>query len=83
MNAEAGVRPDDGDHERVMSEVSDALLVIEHAIKRTKKARVEAAKHEYEANAELALKEAAAGLEATRKRLMRDAYYRQDSLRLL
>lgn len=74
---------EDAAHEQVMSEVSDVLLNIEHSLSRAKKARAAAAKHEAESNARLALDEAIVALEKTRKRLMQDAYYRQDALRLL
>lgn len=70
-------------HEHVMNEVSDVLLNIEHSLSRAKKARAVAAKHEAESNSKLALDDAIAALEKTRKRLMQDAYYRQDALRLL
>ncbi len=70
-------------HELVMNGVSDVLLNIEHALSRAKKVRVHAAKHEEEVNAKLALDEAIEALEKTRKRLMQDAYYRQEALRLL
>lgn len=74
---------DEAAHEQVMNEVSDVLLNIEHALSRAKKARNVAAKHEAESNSRLALDDAIASLEKTRKRLMQDAYYRQDALRLL
>ncbi len=70
-------------HEKVMGEVSDVLLNIEHSLTRAKKARTSAAKVGDENNTKLALDEAIASLEKTRKRLMQDAYYRQDALRLL
>lgn len=70
-------------HELVMNGVSDVLLNIEHALSRAKKVRVQASKRDEEVNAKLALDEAIVSLEKTRKRLMQDAYYRQDALRLL
>ncbi len=75
--------PSEAAHEKVMGEVSDVLLNIEHSLSRAKRARATAAKSEDENNARLALDEAIASLEKTRKRLMQDAYYRQDALRLL
>lgn len=73
----------DAAHEAVMGDVSDVLLNIEHALSRAKKARATAVKYEEEVNAKLALDEAIISLEKTRKRLMQDAYYRQDALRLI
>ncbi|MBN9129281.1 MAG: hypothetical protein J0I04_06465 [Paenarthrobacter ureafaciens] len=74
---------EDAAHEVVMNGVSDVLLNIEHALTRAKKVRAQAAKHDVEVNSKLALDEAIDSLEKTRKRLMRDAYYRQEALRLL
>lgn len=70
-------------HESVMTDVSDVLLNIEHALNRAKKARAKAIKYDEEVNAKLALDEAIISLEKTRKRLMQDAYYQQDALRLI
>lgn len=70
-------------HELVMNGVSDVLLNIEHALNRAKKVRTLAGKHDVEVNAKLALDDAIDSLETTRKRLMQDAYYRQEALRLL
>jgi ABC-type nitrate/sulfonate/bicarbonate transport system ATPase subunit len=70
-------------HELVMNGVSDVLLNIEHALSRAKKAKVQASKYDEEVNAKLALDEAIVSLDKTRKRLMQDAYYRQEALRLL
>ncbi len=70
-------------HEQVMNGVSDVLLNIEHALSRARKIRTEAAKHDEEINAKLALDEAITALDKTRKRLMQNAYYRQEALRLL
>ncbi|MHA7297723.1 hypothetical protein [Pseudarthrobacter sp. MDT3-1] len=70
-------------HELIMNGVSDVLLNIEHAVSRAKKVRAQASKHAEEGNAKLALDDAIASLEKTRKRLMQDAYYRQEALRLL
>lgn len=74
---------DEAAHELVMNGVSDVLLNIEHAISRAKKVGGQAAKYDEEVNAKLALDEAVTSLEKTRKRLMQDAYYRQEALRLL
>lgn len=83
-SAESTRRSDaDAAHESVMSDVSDVLLNIEHALSRAKKARATAAKYDEEVNSKLALDEAVTSLEKTRKRLMQDAYYRQDALRLI
>lgn len=70
-------------HELVMNGVSDVLLNIEHALSRAKKVRAQASKYPVEGNAKLALDEAIDSLDKTRKRLMKDAYYRQEALRLL
>lgn len=83
-NSAAHARPEsDAVHEAVMGDVSDVLLNIEHALNRAKKARSVAAKHDEEINRKLALDDAIVSLEKTRKRLMQDAYYRQDALRLI
>lgn len=84
-NSAANTQRSDPDtaHESVMTDVSDVLLNIEHALSRAKKARATAVKYDEEINAKLALDEAIASLEKTRKRLMQDAYYRQDALRLI
>jgi DNA-directed RNA polymerase subunit L len=84
-SSSAGAERSDEDaaHELVMNGVSDVLLNIEHALSRAKKVRVQASKHDEEVNAKLALEEAITSLEKTRKRLMQDAYYRQEALRLL
>lgn len=70
-------------HEQVMKDVSDVLLNLEHTISRAKKARAKATKFDEERNAKLALDDAIVVLEKTRKRLMQDAYYRQEALRLI
>lgn len=75
--------PEDAAHEAVMNGVSNVLLNIEHAVSLAKKTRTQAAKTDEERNAMLALDEAITSLQATRKRLMQDAYYRQAELRLL
>jgi predicted O-methyltransferase YrrM len=66
-----------------MGEVSDVLLNIEHALDRAKRARKIVAKAGVDSNAELALGEAAAGLERLRKRLFQDTYFAGDNLRLM
>lgn len=81
--AAAGRSNEEAAHELVMNGVSDVLLNIEHALSRAKKVRTLAAKHDEEVNAKLALDEAIDQLDKTRKRLMQDAYYRQEALRLL
>ena len=69
--------------ERAKAEVSDVLLNIEHALDRAKRARKNVAKDGVDSNAELALAEAAAGLERLRKRLFQDTYFAGDNLRLM
>ena len=69
--------------ERAKGEVSDVLLNIEHALDRAKRARKNVAKDGVDSNAELALAEAAAGLERLRKRLFQDTYFAGDNLRLM
>ena len=81
--AAAGRSNEEAAHELVMNGVSDVLLNIEHALSRAKKVRTLAAKHDEEVNARLALDDAIESLDKTRKRLMQDAYYRQEALRLL
>lgn len=69
--------------ERAKGEVSDVLLNIEHALDRAKRARKNVARDGVDNNAELALTEAAAGLERLRKRLLQDTYFAGDNLRLM
>lgn len=69
--------------ERAKGEVSDVLLNIEHALDRARRARKNVAKDGVDNNAELALGEAAAGLERLRKRLLQDTYFAGDNLRLM
>lgn len=71
------------EHEKVMGEVSDVLLNVEHALMRTKKALKVAAKAGSEPNVELALGEAVKAMEQVRKRLMQDTYHSGDALRLI
>ncbi|BCT78276.1 hypothetical protein SCMU_41180 [Sinomonas cyclohexanicum] len=75
--------PEEAAHEAVMNGVSNVLLNIEHAVTLAKKTRTQAAKSDGERNTMLALDDAIVALQATRKRLMQDAYYRQTELRLL
>lgn len=83
-NSAAALRTDaEAAHEQVMKDVSDVLLNLEHTISRAKKARQKAMKFDEERNAKLALDDAIVVLEKTRKRLMQDAYYRQEALRLI
>ena len=60
-----------------------ALLNIEHALDRAKRARKNVAKDGVDSNAALALAETAAGLESLRKRLLQDTYFAGDNLRLM
>lgn len=69
--------------ERVMGEVSDVLLNLDHTITRAKKARALAARDEAAHNTELALTDLIRDLERSRKRLMQDTYYAGDALRLI
>lgn len=66
-----------------MSEVSDVLLNIEHAVTRARRAHRTVAKDGADRNAELALFEAAENLSKIRKRLMQDTYYTGDAIRLI
>src|SRR4051794_36870380 len=69
--------------ERAMSEVSDVLLTIDHALDRAKRAHKVVAKDAEDRNAELALAETVSHLKSLKKRLVEDTYYTGDSLRLL
>ncbi|WP_260783247.1 hypothetical protein [Rhodococcus sp. PAE-6] len=66
-----------------MSEVSDVLVNIEHAITRAKKAKKRLGNSPEEHNAQLALADALKELERTRTRLQKDAYFSGDELRLV
>jgi len=66
-----------------MTEVSDVLTNVEHAIVRAKKARTRLGSSPEEHNAQLALADALRSLEAVRKRLQRDTYFGGDELRLV
>ncbi len=71
------------DHERVMGEVSDVLLNLEHSLDRTRKALKIVSKSGSEPNVELALTQAVKDLDRLRKRLMQDTYFAGDALRLM
>lgn len=75
--------PSQVDHERVMGEISDVLLNLEHSATRARKALKLVTKIGTETNAELALTEAIKDLERLRKRLMQDTYFAGDALRLI
>lgn len=70
-------------HERAMSEVSDVLLNIEHALARAKKAKKRLGGSAEEHNADLALADAIRSLDQVRTRLQKDAYFGGDELRLV
>lgn len=69
--------------ERAMGEVSDVLLNVEHALSRARRGLKVVVKDGADRNAELALVDAIADLERTRKRLMQDTYFAGDRVRLL
>lgn len=69
--------------ERAMGEVSDVMLNLEHTLARAKKAHKTVLRDGVDRNAELALADAITGLEALRKRLLKDTYFAGDSVRLL
>ena len=71
------------DHERVMGEVSDVLLNLEHSLERARKALRIVSKSGSEPNVELALAQAVKDLDRLRKRLMQDTYFSGDALRLM
>jgi glutathione S-transferase len=84
MGAQADPRDDSQQaRERAMTEVSDVLVNVEHAITRAKKARTRLGDSPDEHNARLALVDALRSLEAVRKRLQRDTYFGGDELRLV
>lgn len=70
-------------HERAMSEVSDVLINVEHALARAKKAKKRLGSRPEENNAQLALGDAIKSLEHVRTRLQKDAYFAGDELRLV
>lgn len=69
--------------ERAMGEVSNVLLLIEHALDRAKKGLKIIKKDGVDSNAELAMTVVVADLDRVRKRLLQDTYFAGDSLRLL
>lgn len=69
--------------ERAKGEVSDVLMLIEHALDRAKRGHKVVRKDDVDSNAELALGVAVSDLERLRKRLMQDTYFAGDALRLL
>ena len=69
--------------ERAKGEVSDVLLLIEHALDRAKRSHKVVKKDNADSNAELALGVVVADLDKLRKRLMQDTYFAGDTLRLL
>lgn len=70
-------------HERAMSEVSDVLVNVEHALTRARKAKKRLHSSAEENNAQLALGDAIKSLEQVRSRLQKDAYFAGDELRLV
>lgn len=70
-------------HERAMGEVSDTLLCIEQAIDRAKRGRKNVTKAGGDRNVDLALTATQAELEKLRKRLLQDASFAGDALRLI
>lgn len=70
-------------HERAMSEVSDVLVNVEHALARAKKAKKRLGSSTEENNAQLALGDAIKSLERVRTRLQKDTYFTGDELRLV
>jgi hypothetical protein len=69
--------------ENALGDVSDVLTNIEYAIARAKKGVKRLGDSPEEHNARLALSNAVAELQATRKRLQRDTYFAGPELRLL
>jgi len=70
-------------YEQAMSEVSDVLTNVGHALDRAKRAKKRLGMSAEEHNVQLALTEAISGLEKVRKDLQRDAYFAGDELRLM
>jgi uncharacterized protein YutE (UPF0331/DUF86 family) len=66
-----------------MSEVSDVMLNVEHALDRAKKAKKRLGASAEEHNAQLALEAAIDDLERVLKSLRQDAYFAGDELRLM
>lgn len=69
--------------ERAKGEVSDVLVLIEHALERAKRSQKIVKKDNVDTNAQLALGVAVSDLERLRKRLLQDTYFAGDALRLL
>lgn len=70
-------------HEAAMQEVSDTLLNIEQAIRRTERARRAVALGGREPTIEVVLAATSAQLEAARRELFQSAYFSGDQQRLL
>jgi hypothetical protein len=70
-------------HERAMSEVSDVLINVEHALARAKKAKKRLGASPEESNALLALGDAIKSLEQVRTRLQKDAFFAGNEMRLV
>jgi hypothetical protein len=70
-------------NELAMGEVSDVMLNLEHTLARARAARKKVVKLGTERNVELALSDLITELDQVRKRLTRNAYYPQDTVRLL
>lgn len=70
-------------HERAMTEVSDVLLNVEHAIARAKKANKRLGDNPQERNAKLALADVLTALERAHTRLQKDTYFTGNELRLV
>ncbi|OBE99006.1 hypothetical protein [Mycobacterium sp. 852002-10029_SCH5224772] len=70
-------------HERAMTEVSDVLVNVEHALARAKKAKKRLGPSPEESNALLALGDAIKSLEQVRTRLQKDAYFAGNEMRLV
>ena len=69
--------------ERAKGEVSDVLMLVEHALERAKRGQKTVKKDNVDVNAELALGVVIADLDKLRKRLLQDTYFAGDALRLL
>ena len=69
--------------ERAKGEVSDVLVLIEHALERAKRGLKTVKKDDVDTNAVLALGIVVTDLDKLRKRLLQDTYFAGDALRLL
>lgn len=69
--------------ERAFEQVADVLLTVEHSLARARKAHRALQKSGADRNAELAMGDAVASLERTRKRLQQDALLAGNEVRLL